>query len=373
MNGAGIPILIAGGGTGGHLYPGLALADTLTTRGLAVTFVGTAAGIEVRAVPAAGYPLRILPGRQLRGGGVVRAAAGVAAAARGALGGLALLRELRPRIVIGVGGYASVAVVLAAWVRRIPTMLLEQNVVPGAANRLLGRLAAAVCVGFAESAAFFPVGRALYTGNPVRAGVLRAARMRADRLDGRTRVLLFGGSAGAHRLNQAMLEAMGILRPAGEALEVTHQTGQADLDSVRAGYAGLGLPARVVPFIADMGAAYATADVVVARAGAMTCAELAAVGLPAILVPYPYAADDHQRRNAEVLVRAGAAEMILDRDLCGERLATALGALLNDPPRRAAMAARARALGRPEAGARVAAACLVLLSPASTCVPTRSP
>src|SRR5436309_2972421 len=172
--------------------------------------------------------------------------------------------------------------------------------------------------------------------------------------------LVFGGSGGAHRLNEATVAALGTLGEGARALDVTHQTGAADLDAVRAGYAALGLPARVEPFITDMGAAYAAADLVVARAGAMTCAELTAVGLPAILVPYPYAADDHQRRNAEVLVRGGAAEMILDAALDGERLATTRRGLLADAGRRATMAARARALGRPDAAERVAEECLRL-------------
>jgi UDP-N-acetylglucosamine--N-acetylmuramyl-(pentapeptide) pyrophosphoryl-undecaprenol N-acetylglucosamine transferase len=229
--------------------------------------------------------------------------------------------------------------------------------VPGAANRLLARLARRVCVGFAESAARFPGGRAVHTGNPVRADLLRPRRPRE-----RPGLLVFGGSAGAHRVNEATLEALQRLGRAAKDLDIVHQTGVADLDTARARYAALGLPARVEPFIADMGSAYAGADVVVARAGAMTCAELTAVGLPAILVPYPYAADDHQRRNAEVLVAAGAAEMIVDGELTGSRLATSLGALLDDPGRRAAMAARARALGRPDAAERVADECLRIVA-----------
>src|SRR5439155_1722442 len=200
-----------------------------------------------------------------------------------------------------------------------------------------------------------PHARAVHTGNPVRADLIRPRPPRA-----RPGLLVFGGSAGARRLNQAMLDALGRLGPTLAGLELTHQTGAADLETVRAGYAARGLAARVEPFIADMGAAYAAADLVVARAGATTCAELTAVGLPAILVPYPYAADDHQRRNAEVLVRAGAAEMILDAALDGERLATALRALLADAGRRATMAVRARALGRPDAAERVAEECLRL-------------
>ena len=351
-----VTVVIAGGGTGGHLFPGLALADALVARGVKPTFVGTAAGIEARAVPAAGYPLRLLPGRQLRGGGAVRAVAGMASAAEGTLRALRLLGELRPDLVVGVGGYASVAVVLAAALRRIPTVLLEQNVVPGAANRMLARLARRICVGFEESLAYLPRDRTVHTGNPVRAGVVRP---RPER--GRPGVLVFGGSGGAHRLNQAMVGALGPLGPLLGRADLTHQTGASDLETVRAAYLARGIAARVEPFIADMGAAYAAADLVVGRAGAMTCAELTALGLPAILVPYPYATDDHQRHNAEVLVRAGAAEMILDAELDGERLARVLGGLLEDTGRRASMAACSRALGRPDAAERVADECLRLV------------
>jgi UDP-N-acetylglucosamine--N-acetylmuramyl-(pentapeptide) pyrophosphoryl-undecaprenol N-acetylglucosamine transferase len=350
-------VIVAGGGTGGHLYPGLALAETLEGRGLGVVFIGTAGGIEARAVPAAGYRLRLITGRQLRGGGVGRAAAGLAALGRGTAQAFGLLGELRPDLVVGVGGYASVAAVLAARLRRLPTVLLEQNVVPGAATRLLARFADRVCVGFAESLAALPRGRGVHTGNPVRAAVLRAAdRPPHPRLG----LLVFGGSAGARRVNEAILAALPHLGPLGRAIDVIHQTGAADLAAVRERYAGLGLGARVEPFLDDMGAAYAAADVVLARAGATSCAELTAVGLPSVLVPYPYAADDHQRRNAEVLAAAGAAEVIADRDLEGERLAAALRRLLEDGARRAAMAAAARALGRPDAAARVADECLAL-------------
>jgi UDP-N-acetylglucosamine--N-acetylmuramyl-(pentapeptide) pyrophosphoryl-undecaprenol N-acetylglucosamine transferase len=341
-------VVIAGGGTGGHLYPGLAVADALVARGIVVTFVGTAGGIEARVVPGAGYPLRLLPGGQVRGGGVARFARGLGATASGVVRALAVLGAIGPSLVVGVGGYASVAVVLAATIRRIPTVLLEQNVVPGAANRWRR-----ICVGFAESMAYFPAGLALHTGNPVRPALLRPRMPRT-----RAGLLVFGGSAGAHRLNQAAVEALTGLGPAAHEIDITHQTGTADLAAVRSAYERLGLAARVADFITDMGTAYAAADLVVARAGAMTCAEVTAIGLPSILVPYPYAADDHQRRNAEVLARAGAAEMILEAELTGARLAASLRALLDDGDRRDAIAARARALGRPDAAVRVAEACL---------------
>ena len=356
-------IVIAGGGTGGHLYPGLALADALAARDAKITFVGTAGGIETRVVPAAGYALRLLPGQQVRGGGVGRAAAALAAAARGTARGVALLRALRPDLVVGVGGYASVAVVLAARLRRVPVVLLEQNVVPGAANRAMARLARRICVGFAETVACFPAGRAIHTGNPVRAAIVEAAAARVPHT--RPGVLVFGGSAGARRVNRSVLEALPLLGPLGRAIDLTHQTGTQDVDEVRAGYGGLGIAARVEPFIADMAGAYAAADLVIARAGAMTCAEVTAVGLPAILVPYPFAADDHQRRNAEVLAAAGAAEMILDRELDGARLAAVVRPLLEDAAQRGRVAAQARALGRPDAAARVAVECLALAAAAA--------
>ena len=255
-------VVIAGGGTGGHLYPGLALADTLTARGYAVTFVGTAGGIEARVVPESGYALHLLPGRQLRGGGAGRAAMALGTAVSGTLRGLRLLGALQPVFVAGVGGYASVAVVLAARLRRIPTILLEQNVIPGAANRGLARVAQRVCVGFAESIGYFPAGRAVHTGNPVRADLLHRAVRAPGSERTRLGLLVFGGSAGARQVNRAVVEALRILGPTARTLDIVHQTGTSDVDEVRAGYAALELPARVEPFIADMGSAYAGADVV---------------------------------------------------------------------------------------------------------------
>ena len=346
-------VIIAGGGTGGHLFPGIALAEALAARGDRVTFVGTAAGIEVRAVPAAGFALRLIPGAQVRGGGLARAARGIAATVRGVARALDVLRELRPDLVVGVGGYASVAIVAAARLRRTPIVLLEQNTVPGVASRTLGRVAGRICVGFAEAATYFPPDRCVHTGNPVRAAVL-AAPVGTHPTPG---LLVFGGSQGARRVNDAMLDAATRLGALGGALRIHHQTGTADHDRIVAGYARLGIPARVDAFVTDMGAAYAEADLVVARAGAMSCAEITARGLPAILVPYPHAADDHQRRNAEVLVRAGAATLIPDRELDGERLAAALRPLLADADVRGRMAAAARAAGRPDAAIRVADVC----------------
>jgi UDP-N-acetylglucosamine--N-acetylmuramyl-(pentapeptide) pyrophosphoryl-undecaprenol N-acetylglucosamine transferase len=243
--------------------------------------------------------------------------------------------------------------VLAARMRGVPTLLLEQNVIPGAANRLLGRLGSRVCVGFEETVGRFAAGQAVHTGNPIRTRVIETPRMHRDRLG----LFVMGGSGGAHTVNVIMVEAAGCIVDVLRNVDILHQTGPADAPGMRATYAQIGLPARVEPFIDDMGAAYAAADVVVARAGAMTCAELTALGLPSILVPYPFAADDHQRANAEVLVRAGAADMIMANELTPQRLADAITTLVRDAARRTKMATNARALGRPEAAARVATEC----------------
>ena len=365
MSGAGASpgrhVVVAGGGTGGHLFPGIALAQTLAARGVRITFVGTAAGIETRAVPAAGFALRLIPGAQVRGGGVGRAVRGIGATALGVLRARALLRELRPDLVVGVGGYASVATVVAARLGGTPIVLLEQNTIPGVASRTLGRLADKVCLGFEEAARFFPSGRAVHTGNPVRAAVLAAP----STVHATPGLLVFGGSQGARRLNDAILAAAERLGAAMTALRIRHQTGTADHDRVASGWARLGIAAQVDAFVDDMGSAYADADLVVARAGAMSCAEITARGLPAILVPYPHAADDHQRHNAEALVRAGAALLILDHELDGERLAAALHPLLADAGARARMASAARLAGRPDAAERVADACAALFPRAS--------
>lgn len=349
-------VIIAGGGTGGHLFPGLAVAQALARRtGSRIVFVGSSRGIETRVVPKHGFELRTLPIRALRGQGALgfvasalRVPASVAAAWR-------LLGEVRPGLVVGVGGYASAPAVVAAWARRVPTVLLEQNAHPGFTNRVLARLANRICVAFPESAAYFPASRTVETGNPVRP--LPTAAVERSRSFS---VLIFGGSAGAHRLNEVGVDAVAKLAARGVP-RVLHQTGVADLDWVKIRYRELGIEADVRDFIDDMAAAYAAADLVVCRAGATTIAELTAFGKPSVLVPYPYAADDHQRKNAESLERRGAAHMILDRELTADELSEAMARLRENPAALDAMAAAARALGRPDAAERVVDVCLELV------------
>jgi len=346
-------MIVAGGGTGGHLFPGLAVAEALRRRGSSeVLFVGSSFGIEARVVPAAGFGLRLLPVRAVRGRGwrgpiefALRTPAALLTAWR-ALG------EFRPDVILGVGGYASFPIVCAAWLRRIPTVLLEVNAHPGLATRTLSRLAQAVCTSFPEAEAYLPRGVARCTGTPVR----ELRRERPTNASNTFTLFIFGGSQGAHRINIEAVAAVGLLRARIAGLEVIHQTGANDFETVEAAYERAGIPAEVHAFIHDMASAYARADLIVCRSGS-TVAELTSLGKAAILVPYPFAADDHQRANAESLQKRGAAEMILDRELTAELLAERVLALAQDRGRLESIARKARELGRPEAAQAVLAVC----------------
>ena len=331
--------MIAGGGTGGHLYPGIAVARELLARrpDAVITFAGTARGIESRVVPREGFELDVLRSAGLKGASVSALARGVALLPLSALDAWRILSRRRPSLVIGVGGYSSGPVMLAAVRRRIPTLLLEQNAVPGLTNRLLARWSDAAAVTFESTGRFFGR-RGFVAGNPVRPEFFATDSSERGRgSSGPPRVLIFGGSQGAHAINMAMVEAAPRLAAAG-GVEITHQTGERDLEVVRRAYRRAGLEARVEPFLFAMDREMKNADVIVCRAGATTIAELTAAGRAAILIPLPTAADDHQRKNAEVLVAAGAAELIEQKDLTGDALARAVAR------RYAAIAAGARAM-----------------------------
>ena len=348
-------ILFAGGGTGGHLYPGIAVADELRRRDPAtvVSFVGTARGLESRVVPALGLPLDLIRSAGLKGKSLVALLRGLALLPLSALDAWRVLSSRRPDVVVGVGGYSSGPVLLLAALRGLPTLLMEQNTAPGFTNRQLAPWVRAAALSYEETLQYFP-GKGVVTGNPVRREFLQALEAGDDaaRNDGEVRVLIVGGSQGARAINDAMIAAAP--RLARTRLVLTHQTGERDLTRVREGYAAAGVAATVEPFFHDMNARMRAADVLVARAGASTLAELTVLGRASVLVPLPTAADDHQRKNARVLAAAGAAEVIEERDLSGAALADVLTALAGDPARRATMAGRARSLGRPDAAARVA-------------------
>ncbi len=323
-------VLIAGGGTGGHLYPGIALARELQRRDSSahVSFAGTARGIEARVVPREGFRARLAARHRVEGqAGRRTRCAGSLLLPLAAIDAWRIVTMQRPDVVVGVGGFASGPVLAVAALRGYPTMLLEQNALPGITNRLLARLVRAAAVNFEEALRYFPR-TGFVAGNPVRPEFFPAQNEEANdsRLIDRSgapqgepartgRILIFGGSQGAHAINVAMVEAAPRLAASGTRLAITHQTGERDLDLVRTAYQRAGLEARVEAFIFQIDGEMKAADVVVSRAGATTLSELAASGRPAILVPLPTSSDDHQRKNADVVAKAGAAVVIEERDL----------------------------------------------------------
>ena len=347
-------LLIAGGGTGGHLYPGIAVARELLKRrpDAQVTFVGTAQGIEARVIPREGLTLDVIRSAGLKGKSLATVAGGVGLLPLSAVDAWNAITRRKPSVVLGVGGYSSGPVVLLAAMRGIPTMVMEQNAIPGFTNRRLAPVIRAAAVTYEESIRFFR-GKAFTSGNPVRPEFFEEAHDQPNSPPGAARVLIFGGSQGAHAINVAGVEAAPRLAAAAGRVAITHQTGERDLEMVRDGYRRAGLQARVEPFLYHMDVEMKAADLVVSRSGATTLAELAAAGRASILVPLPTATDDHQRKNAEAFVRHGAAVMVEQRELTGERLATELLALAADTARRARLAASARSLARPDAAALI--------------------
>jgi UDP-N-acetylglucosamine--N-acetylmuramyl-(pentapeptide) pyrophosphoryl-undecaprenol N-acetylglucosamine transferase len=363
-------IVIAGGGTGGHLYPGIAVAREFRRRdpGARISFAGTPAGLETRVVPREGFELDLIRSAGIKGKSIAVRARGIWLLPLGGVDAWRLLSRTRPDLVIGVGGYSSGPVVAMASLRRIPTLLLEQNAVPGLTNRLLARVADAAAVTYDVTLPYFG-SKGFVSGNPVRAefladeqGGTEEAGTDTSHRDG-ARVLIFGGSQGAHAINVAMVEAAPRLAAAG-GVHIVHQTGPRDMEMVRAAYDRAGLAARVEEFLYEMHREMKQADLVVSRAGATTLAEITAAGRAAILIPLPTATDDHQRKNAEVLARGGAAEVIDQRDLTGDRLADALQALVQDEPRRAAMGRGAHRFARPDAARLIVDRALALLEAA---------
>lgn len=366
-------ILIAGGGTGGHLYPGIALARELVRRdpSATVTFAGTKTGIEARVVPREGFKLDLIHVAGLKGKNRVERAIGFGLLPIAAVDAWRVLSRRKPDVVVGVGGFASGPILAVAALLGYPTMLLEQNAVPGITNRLLARVVRAAAVNFEAALRYFPR-TGFVAGNPVRSEFFPAGHEEAndpfDPIDAArgvdpahgtalrdaARILIFGGSQGAHAINVAMVEAAARLAASGIRLAITHQTGERDLELVRAAYQRAGVAARVEAFIYEIDRAMKAAQLVVARSGATTLAELAAAGQPAILVPLPTSTDDHQRKNAAVVAEAGAAIVVDEQGLSGETLAAAIASVATDPERRRRMAAAARALARPDAAQRIA-------------------
>lgn len=333
-------LIIAGGGTGGHLFPGIAVAEEFLSRDPAnqVLFVGTERGIEARAVPAAGYRLELISAAGIRGKGTLSQFKGAAMMLYGYAQSRKILKSFRPDMVLGVGGYASLPMVLAARGMQIPRYIHEQNAIPGQTNRLLARFADQVFITLEESAAYFPKASTLLTGNPLRRQILDSVG--EDGKNGRAEnesaaagfhLFVFGGSQGAHAINAAMIEALPLLKESSLKLAITHQTGEKECAEVTAAYRTAGVEANVRAFISDMASEYAKSDLIICRAGATTIAETTACGKACLFIPFPHAVDDHQRRNAEALLKKDACFMMLERELTGATLAEVIQTLANDP------------------------------------------
>ncbi|MFY9747823.1 MAG: undecaprenyldiphospho-muramoylpentapeptide beta-N-acetylglucosaminyltransferase [Acidobacteriaceae bacterium] len=352
-------ILIAGGGTGGHIIPALAIADELKARhAFEILFVGTARGLESRLVPQAGYRLELIRVGQLNHVSLATRLKTLVDLPTGLWQCVKLLRQFRPAVVIGVGGYASGPAMGAAILLGIPTLAFEPNAVPGLANRLVGSRVKAAAVNFEPAARYFR--NAHVTGIPVRADFFRLASRPAG---APPHLLVFGGSQGARVLNIVMAKIAAALLEAVPGLTILHQAGARHAETTQAAYKDSGAPAdrwQVEAFLDDMPRRFAAADLVLARSGASTVAELAAAGKPAVLIPFAQAADDHQRRNAEVMAQAGAARVLLEADLTPEQLRGTLSDLLSQPDQLRAMAKSARSLAHPDAARRIADTAMAL-------------
>ncbi|MBI3949294.1 MAG: undecaprenyldiphospho-muramoylpentapeptide beta-N-acetylglucosaminyltransferase [Acidobacteria bacterium] len=354
-----IRVLIAAGGTGGHIFPGIAVARELQRRdpNVAVLFVGTARGLETRVVPLEGFQLELIDIAGLKRVGLLNMIRSLSMLPRSLLRTRAVLRRFRPDLVIGVGGYASGPVLLGAALKGIPTMVIEPNAYPGFTNRVLSRFIRAAAVGFAEAIPYFH-SKVVVTGNPVRSEFFQIARQEKAAPEASRssfHLLIFGGSQGSHAINVAAIAALPTLLHKYAQLTVTHQTGEQDLSPARATYESLQWANRIttLPFIHPFAHELARAHLVICRAGAITLAELTAAGKPAILVPLPTAADDHQRKNAEALERRGAARCLLQSELTPGRLVEEVSRLMDDPARLAAMAEASRRLAHEGAAAKI--------------------
>ena len=345
-------VLIAAGGTGGHIYPGIAVAMEVMRRDTEseVRFVGTARGLETRLVPKAGFKLSLIESAGLKNVGLAARLRSLLLLPKSFFAARKLIREFKPDVVVGAGGYVSGPVLLTAALMRVPTLVMESNALPGFTNRTLARFVDRAAVTFEAALPYFR-GKGVVTGNPVRREFFDIPPKQRDAT--RFSLLIFGGSQGARAINEAMIAALPHLAEQQSVLRITHQTGEADFEKVSAGYkdAGWSEQADVQRYIDDIVSGFARADLIISRAGATTTAELVAAGKAAIMIPFPQAADDHQRKNAEALETAGAARMILQKDLTGERLAKEIALLIKAPDELTKMEEQSRKLARGDAAA----------------------
>ncbi len=362
MEEKGIRMIIAGGGTGGHLFPAIAIAEEFLGRSPMneVLFMGTDKGLEARLLQGLGFALRTIKVAGIKGRGLKGMAVGVMKIPRAVAQSISILRNFHPDIALGVGGYASGPALIAAICMGIRTAVAEQNSVPGFTNRVLGRFVNRVFLTFPDGEGRFAAAKTIVAGNPVRKSFM-ADLSCAGKKEDIFSILVFGGSQGARSINRAVVEAIPYMEDIRNRLFITHQTGEGDLEEVKRAYRDLGIAADVQPFIADMASAYASADLLICRAGATSIAEITAVGRAAILIPYPFAAGGHQELNAKVLADAGAAEMIIEKDLSGEALAGEIRRLFDRPDSIGIMEKRSKSLGNINAAEKIVDECIKLL------------
>ena len=349
-------LLLAGGGTGGHLFPAVALAEMLKSQDAAaqILFVGTKHGLEYRVLPKLGWDLETVNISGFAGKGLMSKMAVIAKLAQSILQGRRILKSFRPDAVIGVGGYASAPLVIAAKTMNLPVLLHEQNAIPGLTNKMLSRWADRVCVAFEQTLKEFTGANSFFTGNPLRSGISDCPGAGNEP----PTLLIFGGSRGARAINAAICAALPQLRGVLPEIKMIHQTGDDDFERVNDAYQQSGYPeARIEAFITDMSAVYRQADLVVCRAGATTIAELTACGRPSIMIPYPHAAGDHQKANALALVEKQAAIMLEQKDLCTDLLVETISGLLSDRERLQAMATAAKQQGKHDAAETILDIC----------------
>jgi UDP-N-acetylglucosamine--N-acetylmuramyl-(pentapeptide) pyrophosphoryl-undecaprenol N-acetylglucosamine transferase len=359
-------VVIAGGGTGGHLFPGVALAREFQRQrpDVQIIFIGTARGLEARIIPREGFELRFVPVGGLIGKGFLQKVKTILDLPISLWRSWKILNEIRPNLVTGVGGYASGPVLTMAVLMRLPRVLVEPNAMPGLTNRLLGPWVHRIYLSFEETRSWFKrlarSGSVRILGNPVRRDIVSAGERPRGRSEKKT-LLVMGGSQGSRAINRAMAEALAGLEMWKPNLRIIHQSGEKDAAGLKENYSDRGFDATVAAFLSPVSEAYGAADLVLCRSGATTVAELTACGRPAILIPFPFAAHGHQEKNARALSEAGAAELLLERDLTGERLAGMIGSLLADPVRLERMAGQSRRMGRPDAAEKIVEDCLTLM------------
>jgi UDP-N-acetylglucosamine--N-acetylmuramyl-(pentapeptide) pyrophosphoryl-undecaprenol N-acetylglucosamine transferase len=360
-------IVIAGGGTGGHVFPALAVARELTRHmpGTRITFIGTARGIEARIIPKEGFDIKFIKSEGLVGKSILKTIGAALRIPWSILDAYRILKGIRPELVCGVGGYSSGPVVLCAKVMGIPTIILEQNTLPGLTNKILSRFVDSIAVTYHESIKYFPQEKTCLTGNPVREEILHGERERGCNTFSLERdrftIFVFGGSLGARRINSAVAESLVHLNPLKDKVQFLHQTGDKDSEEMKKTYHAHGFKGTVLPFTHEMADAYAVADLIISRAGATTLSEITACGKAAVLVPYPYAAGNHQETNARKLWDIGAAQLILDKDLNGKTLAEMIRYLIEDPEAISEMERTCKSLGSTDATKKIVGIMMGLL------------